>query len=77
MKLTSEQMQSLSWLSRQSDLVWCGVYARGGDPTVAALEAAGYIVGIEQEVVRGKASFPGGYRITDAGRAALTPHIAV
>lgn len=71
-KLTVLELQSLLWLSRQTELMWGGVYERNGFGSVAArLNALGLIEGVEQEIRVGKAKFSGGYRITPAGRAAL------
>lgn len=71
MKLPKEHIQSLRWISMQSELVWCGVFDRGGDEVVRSLEEIGLIEGVKRPVVSGRATFSGGYRITDAGRDAL------
>lgn len=71
-KLSTEQRRSLLWLSKQTGLMWGGIYDRGGnDGDVARLLSLGLIEGVAKELHVGKAVFTGGYRITAAGRAAL------
>jgi len=72
-KLTTEEVRALRWLSKQTSLMWGGVYDRNaaGDGEVMRLLTLGLIEGVEQEIHVGKSVFKGGYRITPAGRAHL------
>lgn len=70
-RLTREQFAELRWLSRQRDLVWGGVYAQGGAPALYEFERLGLIESVATSYRVGKLTFPGGYRITDAGRSLL------
>jgi hypothetical protein len=71
MKLTGRQVSELRWLSRQIELVWGGVFERGGDYEVDELERAGLVERVAHSYRVGRLTFRGGYRITPAGRRAL------
>ncbi len=73
MKLTEGEYRALLWLSRQTQLMWGGVYDRqaNGDSEVSHLLANGLIEGVAKEIRVGKSVFGGGYRITERGRLAL------
>lgn len=74
MKLMREDQRALLWLSKQKRPMWGGIYTHGnnGDCVVTALEERGLIEGVAYPHTVGKAMFTGGYRITPAGRAALS-----
>lgn len=71
MKLTTEQRRMLIWLGRQTQLMWGGIYERGGDDDVAVLVERGLIERVAEPYTVGRAEFQGGFRITPAGRRAL------
>ena len=67
------RLSELHWLSKQHGLVWGGLFDNApGD--VQEMLHAGLIERVRTPYRYGKAEFPGGYRITDAGRGALKDH---
>lgn len=67
-KLTDFELADLRWFSQQTGPMWGGLYDRANE---IALFNLGLIERIPGELRVGRAVFPGGFRITPAGRAAL------
>ena len=70
LRLSAEQLADLRWLSKQPGLVWGGAFRRV-PAALRSLIRLGLIDRVVEPYTAGKLTFPGGYRITKAGRELL------
>ncbi len=71
-RLNKEDRLTLSILAKEArNLLWGGVYQKGGEADLIRLEQRGYVEAVAHPYTVGKSEFTGGYRITKLGRDAL------